>query len=193
MDVYISKKNVRDTLWGAPQNMGELVNSSASDYNVTFNKLAAYFISNRAGGKGLADIYRPIWLNPDREAELMSDMTIEEPKGFHWVLFFFDFNKTYMKPEYEAQLDELISAMREFPGAKFEISGHTDSRGSDEYNMKLSEKRADYVRKLMIQKGYEPELLISVGKGMREPVIVNAQDEAEHEQNRRVEFKIIND
>jgi len=173
--------------------MGDAINSSAEDYNVAFNKVSAYFISDRRGGKGKPDIYRPIWINPKRENELVADMTIEEPKDFHWVLFFFDFDKSEMKPEYEAQLDELVKAMLEFPGAKFEVSGHTDARGSDEYNMKLSKKRADYIKSVLTKKGLEPNQIIAVGKGMREPVIPNAQEEAEHEQNRRVDIKIINE
>ncbi len=193
MDIYMAHKQRRDSVWGAPVNMGDNINSSASDYNVAFNKVSAYFISDRNGGKGKPDIYRPIWINPARENELVADMTIEEPKDFHWVLFFFDFDKSDMKPEYEAQMDELVRAMKEFPGAKFEVSGHTDSRGSDEYNMTLSKKRAEYIKKVLIQKGLEPSQITAIGKGMREPVIPDAQDEAEHEQNRRVDIKIINE
>jgi len=193
MDIYVAHKQRKDSVWRAPENMGDAINSSAEDYNVAFNKVSAYFISDRRGGKGKPDIYRPIWINPKRENELVADMTIEEPKDFHWVLFFFDFDKSEMKPEYEAQLDELVKAMLEFPGAKFEVSGHTDARGSDEYNMKLSKKRADYIKSVLTKKGLEPNQIIAVGKGMREPVIPNAQEEAEHEQNRRVDIKIINE
>lgn len=193
MDIWVSHKGRKDTTWGAPVNLGDHINSSAADYNVAFNKVSAYFISNRASGKGKADIYRPIWINPAREKELMAHNTLEEPKGFNWVLFFFDFNMTSMKPEYEAQLDELLSAMKEFPDGKFEISGHTDSRGSAEYNLKLSQKRAEYIKDMLVKKGIDPSNLVAVGRGMTEPVIPDAQEEAEHEQNRRVDIKIINE
>lgn len=193
MDIYYAKKGRKDTAWATgPINL-EHVNSNAADYNVVFNKVSAYFISNRKGGKGKADIYRPMWINPYREKELMADVTIEEPKGFHWVLFFFDFNKSDMKPEYEAQMDELAKAMKEFPGAKFEISGHTDARGSEEYNQKLSQKRAEYIRSMLIKRGFNGDDIVAIGKGMSDPVIKDAQEEAEHEQNRRVDIKIIND
>lgn len=193
MDIYFSHKGRKDTVWSAPENLGDHINSSASDYNVAFNRVSAYFISNRASGKGKADIYRPIWINPVREKELIVNMTIEEPKGFNWVLFFFDFNMTSMKPEYEAQVDELVAAMKEFPGGKFEISGHTDSRGSEEYNRKLSQKRAEYIKDMLAKRGIPAEDITAIGKGMSDPVIQDAKEEAEHEQNRRVDIKIINE
>lgn len=96
-----------------------------------------------------------------------------------------------MKPEYEVQLNELISAMAEYPGAVFEISGHTDSRGDDNYNMKLSKSRANFVRDLLIKRGVDPNSLVAVGKGETQPIIKDAQTESEHEQNRRVEISII--
>ena len=98
-----------------------------------------------------------------------------------------------MKPEYEVQLDELVEAMKEFPGATFEISGHTDSRGDDNYNMRLSDKRAKFVRELLLKRGVDPSVLVAIGKGETEPIVPNAQTEPEHEQNRRVDVKIINE
>lgn len=192
MDIYISRKSKKDKVWGPVENIGEAINSSAADYNIAFNRVAMYFVSDRKGGKGRADIYRPSRIDPPRQNELTAEKTIEEPKGFHWVLFFFDFGKTDMKPEYEAQLDELYKALLEFPGAEFEISGHTDNRGSDDFNKKLSQKRAEYVKALLVQRGYDKRLLKAIGKGKNEPILPNAVEEYEHEQNRRVDIKIIN-
>lgn len=192
MDMYVSRKHQQETEWGPASNLGEVFNSSANDYNIAYNKLAMYFISERDGGKGAADIYYPNKFDCQSNPELPTLSTIEEPKGFNWVLMFFDFNQTVMKPEYERQMDELYSAMCEFPGASFEISGYTDSRGSAEYNLKLSQKRADYIRQLLIQRGINPRNLRSYGRGMANPVIPNAQTEDEHEQNRRVEIKLLN-
>lgn len=180
-------------IWDFPVLMDSVFNSNANDYNLIGNDKIVLLMSNRAGGMGSDDIYRPAPFVAQREAELAPDETIDEPKGFHWVLFFFDFNKADMKPEYEAQLDELVEAMKEFPGATFEVSGHTDSRGADAYNMKLSQRRADYIRSMLIKRGLSPDKLKSVGKGETEPVIPNAETEAEHEQNRRADITIIND
>jgi outer membrane protein OmpA-like peptidoglycan-associated protein len=57
----------------------------------------------------------------------------------------------------------------------------------------LSQKRAEYVRSLLIAKGYPANLIVAVGRGMEEPVIPNAQLEEEHEQNRRVDIKLLNE
>lgn len=200
IDTVVVEDTVRNTkktelreIWGVPVIMDSVFNSSANDYNLLGTEKILLLMSNRSGGVGSDDIYRPAPFVAEREPELESDFTIDEPQGFHWVLFFFDFNKSDMKPEYEAQLDELVSAMKEFPGAKFEVSGHTDARGSDAYNMKLSQRRADYIRTLLIQRGFSPDRLVSVGRGFHEPVIPNAQEEAEHEQNRRADIKIVNE
>lgn len=209
LDIYFSKlttrmvlevdtvkqtsKEVEKEIWGEPEHLSSVFNSNANDYNLIGNSKLVLLMSNRSGGVGSDDIYRPAPFTATAEPELNPDITLEEPKGFHWVLFFFDFNATGTKPEYEVQLDELVAAMNEFPGAEFEVSGHTDTRGSDSYNMKLSQKRAEYIRVLLINRGIPANKITAKGKGFHELVIENAQDEAEHEQNRRAEIRIIND
>ena len=209
LDIYFSKLTKRtveivDTVkqtttteekevWGEPEHLSSVFNSSANDYDLIGNNKLVLLMSNRSGGMGSDDIYRPAPFIAEKEPELVPPIALEEPKGFHWVLFFFDFNKSDMKPEYEVQLDELVAAMNEFPGAKFEVSGHTDSRGADSYNMKLSQKRAEYIRELLIARGIPADRLTAVGRGFHDPVIRDAKDEAEHEQNRRAEIKIIDE
>lgn len=195
MDIYYAKKSAKDTVWGEAVPACEYINSSAEDYNVVFGKEAgtAAFISNREGGHGMDDIYAALALHVSPDVELVADQMLDEPRGFNWVFFFFDLNKFDMKPEYEVQLDEVIAAMTEYPGAKFEISGHTDSRGDDKYNQKLSQKRAEFVRSLLIKRGVDANSLVAVGKGELEPIIANAETEEQHEQNRRVELSIIED
>lgn len=186
-------KKVKRDVWTEPINLDTTYNTKSNDYNLIGNSKLVMFMSNRAGGKGRDDIWLPQPYRADPDFEISPEMALVEPKGFHWVLFFFDFNKSEMKPEYLVQLDELVSAMKEFPGALFEISGHTDTRGSDQYNMKLSDVRAKYVRKLLIERGIKAEDMVAVGKGFHDPVIPNAQTEPEHEQNRRVDIKILNE
>ena len=111
--------------------------------------------------------------------------------GFLWCLYFFDFNSP-MKPEYEAQLEELAEFIKSYPDELFEISGHLDERASECLSIKLDQKRADYVRHLLIDNyGIPGSMLISVGKGKHEPYIKGAKTEEEHELNRRVEIKIL--
>jgi outer membrane protein OmpA-like peptidoglycan-associated protein len=82
--------------------------------------------------------------------------------------------------------------MQKFPEAKFEVSGYADERGSNEYNDKLSKRRAEAVKKALIEKGISADKLKIVAKGKRELQIKEAQDENQHAQNRRVEVRIIN-
>jgi outer membrane protein OmpA-like peptidoglycan-associated protein len=148
-------------------------------------------MSNRAGGKGKDDIWLPQPYRCENDFDLTPEVTMTEPTGFNWMLFFFNFNESKMLPEYLVQLDELVAAMKEFPGPKFEISGHTDSRGSYDYNKKLSQKRAEYVKSLLEERGMSASDMTAEGRSFSEPVIPNAQTEPEHEQNRRVEVRII--
>lgn len=184
---------VKRDIWTPAVNLDSTFNTRANEYNFIGSSKLVMFLSNRTGGKGKDDIYVPMPFRAEPDVDLMPEITLTEPKGFNWVLFFFDFDQSDMKPEYFVQLDELVSAMKEFPGVVFEISGHTDERGSDKYNMKLSQKRADYVRGLLIERGMSPNELVAVGKGFHETVIKNAQTEPEHEQNRRVDIKILNE
>ncbi|MCR5247560.1 MAG: OmpA family protein [Paludibacteraceae bacterium] len=103
--------------------------------------------------------------------------------------FFFEFGG--IKPEYDDRLDQLTELISQMPGEVIIIAGHTDTRGSEIYNTKLSQKRAEYIRNLILSRleyqGYNIEdyILIPVGLADFEPNVPNAQTEIEHEQNRR--------
>ena len=191
-DIFMS--HGENNKWGEAEALADIVNTPSNDYNIVFGKeIGIFFISDRPEGKGSDDIYAPAPFYITHDTELTLELPLDEPKGFHWVLFFFDLDKYVMKPEYEVQLDELVEAMKEFPGATFEVSGHTDSRGDDNYNLRLSDKRAKFVRELLLKRGVDPSVLVAVGRGETEPIVPNAQTEPEHEQNRRVDVKIINE
>ena len=105
--------------------------------------------------------------------------------------YFFTFNGQ-IRPENEDRIDQLTELISQMPGEVFIIAGHTDSRKSDEtFNLKLSQKRAEYIRNLILSRleyqGYNIEdyILIPVGLADFEPNVPNAQTEIEHEQNRR--------
>lgn len=111
--------------------------------------------------------------------------------GFKWCLYFFDFNSP-MRPEYEAQFDELAEFIKSYPDSLFEISGHLDMRASDMYSIKLDVKRAEYIRQYLIENYCIPDtMLVAVGRRNHEPYIKDAKTEAEHEWNRRAEIKFI--
>lgn len=103
---------------------------------------------------------------------------------------FFDFDKATLRPESFNELDRLVQLLTENPTIKVEISAHTDSKGSDEYNLKLSQKRAESVVNYLIGKGIAASRLIAKGYGETQPIDTNDTEEG-RQNNRRVEFKII--
>jgi len=102
---------------------------------------------------------------------------------------FFDFDKWDLRPESFVELDRVVQLMNDNPTLEIEMSAHTDSRGSDEYNIKLSENRAKSVMDYIISKGISPTRITSHGYGETRPVASNDTDEG-RQLNRRVEFKI---
>jgi outer membrane protein OmpA-like peptidoglycan-associated protein len=103
---------------------------------------------------------------------------------------FFDFDKTTLRPESIPQLDRVVKFMRDNPTVSVEIGGHTDSKGSDEYNINLSQGRAESVVNYVIEQGVDYSRIIAKGYGESLPVDTNSTDEG-RQSNRRVEFKIL--
>ncbi|NPA44981.1 MAG: OmpA family protein [Chlorobi bacterium] len=103
---------------------------------------------------------------------------------------FFDFDKATLRKESYPELKTLINLLRKNPEIKIEISGHTDNKGSHEYNAKLSQARAKAVVDYLISKGINSERLTYRGASWDEPIDTNATEQG-RQNNRRVEFKII--
>jgi outer membrane protein OmpA-like peptidoglycan-associated protein len=101
----------------------------------------------------------------------------------------FDFNKAVLKPEARAQLEGVLQALKEQPSLQVQVVGHTDGVGSDAYNMKLSQRRAESVADFLIKNGSRKENLQVDWKGKREPIASNANAEG-RAQNRRVEITL---
>jgi outer membrane protein OmpA-like peptidoglycan-associated protein len=99
----------------------------------------------------------------------------------------FDFNKAELKPEAMRQLEVVVQALREQPTLQTHITGHTDGIGSDAYNMKLSQRRAESVANYLVKNGVSRQNVRADFRGKREPVASNATDQG-RAQNRRVEI-----
>jgi len=103
---------------------------------------------------------------------------------------FFDFDKWDLRAESHLELNRVVKLLEENPAIEIEMSAHTDSYGSDEYNFKLSDNRARSVMEYIISKGISPSRIRSQGYGETKPVALN--DTPENRQlNRRVEFTIL--
>lgn len=103
---------------------------------------------------------------------------------------FFDFDKWDLRPESFIELERVVKLLNENPAIEIEMSAHTDSHGTDEYNIKLSDNRAKSVREYILSKGIAPTRIISQGYGETKPVVPNDTDE-NRQLNRRVEFTIL--
>ncbi|MCF8372058.1 MAG: carboxypeptidase regulatory-like domain-containing protein [Bacteroidales bacterium] len=108
---------------------------------------------------------------------------------------YYDLNKWDLKPKALKECDKLVGLLQSNPHITIELSSHTDSRASDEYNLELSQKRADAVAEYVISKGIEKSRIIPKGYG--ETRLKNncangvPCPESLHQQNRRTEFKVI--
>ncbi|MCH7345190.1 OmpA family protein [Pelomonas sp. CA6] len=103
---------------------------------------------------------------------------------------FFDFDKSVLKPEAKAKLDDLVSKTG---GINLEVIiavGHTDSVGTDAYNQKLSVRRAEAVKAYLVSKGLEKNRVYTEGKGEKQPVADNKTAEG-RAKNRRVEIEVV--
>ncbi len=103
---------------------------------------------------------------------------------------FFDFDKWDLRPESHIELDRVVKLLEENPAIEIEMSAHTDSWGTDEYNVKLSHNRAMSVMQYILSKGVSSNRIIAQGYGETKPVMPNDTDE-NRQFNRRVEFKIL--
>jgi outer membrane protein OmpA-like peptidoglycan-associated protein len=101
----------------------------------------------------------------------------------------FDFNKATLKPEARSQLAAVLQALKEQPGLNVLIVGHTDSVGSDAYNMGLSQRRAESVATYLVQNGVPRQSIKTEWHGESQPVASNANAEG-RAQNRRVEITL---
>jgi OOP family OmpA-OmpF porin len=82
----------------------------------------------------------------------------------------FDFDKATLRPEGKAKLDELVAKVKDIKLEVIIAVGHADRFGTDKYNQKLSEKRAESVKAYLVSKGMEPNRVYTEGKGKKQPV-----------------------
>jgi outer membrane protein OmpA-like peptidoglycan-associated protein len=110
--------------------------------------------------------------------------------GNERLLVFFDYDKTELKNESIPELERVIEFLRENPGIKVRFEGHTDDQGSDDYNDKLSQRRADAVKDYVVTAGVEKTRVSAKGLGKRQPKMQGTTDDA-RATNRRVEMVIV--
>lgn len=104
---------------------------------------------------------------------------------------YYDFDKASLRESSKTELLKLVSMMRSTPQVRIKISAHTDTRGTNTYNDRLSAERAQSVVDFLVQSGINPMRLEAQGYGKRFPVIAHAKTEDEHQANRRTTFQVL--
>ena len=140
---------------------------------------------------GKDEVVYEILLNP-RQVAIKKGMDLA--KVFEIKEIKFDYNKANIRPDAAVELTKIVEVMREYPKMKIDIRSHTDSRGADSYNLKLSDRRAKATLEWIVKQGIDRKRLKAKGYG--ETRLVNGCSngvpcsEEEHQENRRSEFII---
>lgn len=125
----------------------------------------------------------------------MSFEAIEIGKEIKIENIYYDYDKSYIRTDAAIELDKILKVLQDNPSMKIEMGSHTDARGSDSYNLKLSKKRAKAAMEYLITKGIDASRL--TWKGYGETSLVNdcgngiKCSDAIHEENRRTTFKVL--
>ncbi len=125
----------------------------------------------------------------------LTNQPINQSTNFNFLVF--DYAKHDLLPESKLTLDTVVKFLKAQPTIKFDISGHTDSKGSDTYNMALSKRRANAVSNYLASKGINKTRIKTVGYGESKPIVSNENPDgtdnpAGRMQNRRVEVNVQN-
>ena len=167
------------------------IQAGGGKYEKEIPKLGWYMITASADGylnatdsieaddDGLSPFSRDIYLQP-----------IEVGLTVRLKNIYFDFDKTTLKSESYAELNKVVDFLKRNSSVEIEISGHTDSKGSDEYNINLSQGRSQSVVDYIISQGIDSYRLTAQGYGEGKPIDTN-DSEAGRANNRRVEFTVL--
>lgn len=208
LDVFMSPLSGQHK--GEVTNLGEPINSTQDDFSLTFDDTGqkGYFASNRDGGLGYDDIYAFEYLGitieePEQEEEpLITEVPEVEEKpelpnledlGLDKI--FFDFDYFELTDTAKAILDGIVEILQKDNTVKLDIGAHTDAKGNQGYNQKLSEKRLHSTISYLKSNGIAASRL--VGKAMGESKLANSCGaisncgEEEHALNRRAEFILL--
>ena len=181
------------------QNLGNTVNSGHDDFAFIINEenQKGYLASNRRGSDNLYVFTRENYVPPvvdydDRETNLETGRQQLRDVGN----IYFDFDKATIKAESKPTLDKVVNIMNKYPELKIEIGSHADARGSDKYNMGLSERRAASTLEYLVENGIDRSRLTSKGYGESMPLNDCTEPTGctneQYAKNRRSEFTIMN-
>ncbi len=177
--------------------MGNTI-TTATPFTFVLKRGQAYKINGNKDG--LWPSVENITVKEDEERDTISQVFLIDPilkKKVKIENIYFEFDKANVLDYYKLKMDSVVSVLMQNPGYSVEVQGHTDSKGSDQYNEKLSQKRAEEAKGYIVSKGITKERVIAKGYGEKVPLAGNdkeGKDDPEgRARNRRVEFKILPD
>lgn len=124
-----------------------------------------------------------------RAAEEAAARRLAEARNMLQQMIYFDLDASDIRDDSKAQLDQKIPLLNANPGLTIKVTGHTDNRGSDEYNLALGQRRARAVRDYLVQRGIASGRITLDSRG-EEQAVAQGEDESAWAQNRRAEFEI---
>ncbi|MEP7343824.1 MAG: OmpA family protein [Gemmatimonadaceae bacterium] len=125
----------------------------------------------------------------DALARAERERRVNEARATILQLVHFDYDRADLSAESQRTLDAKLGILKDTPELRLRITGHTDERGSDEYNLALGQRRAASVKRYLVEYGITPNRLDIVSKGEESP-LCNESDDSCWRQNRRAEFEI---
>lgn len=167
------------------------INAASGSYQQEVEDLGWYVIA--ASSEGYLNAVDSVWINDPDVTPVTKDMTlqpIEVGVTVRLKNIYFDFDKTTLKTESFTELNKVVEFLTQNPTVEIEISGHTDNKGSDEYNTTLSQGRSEAVVDYIISQGIAASRLAAHGYGESKPIDTNESEEG-RANNRRVEFTIL--
>ncbi|MNL14766.1 Outer membrane porin F precursor [compost metagenome] len=160
-----------------------------SDYNIVANQAGKFSQTESVTTKGL-DRSKTLYVTLKLGVNNLDAGAVFVLKNIHY-----DFDQSYIREEAGRILDNLVNVMSQNPTLRIELSSHTDSRGKDAYNLRLSQQRAEAAVNYLVNKGIGPSRMVAKGYG--EARLLNhcgngvQCSEDEHQANRRTEIKVL--
>ncbi len=209
-DFFVSHKH--DTGWTVPENLKYPL--STTDENIFYypfnNGELAYVHKIMDEGLGSFDIYLVEPFDSGAMEEMITEQVIEDieeeeetqiPVETKYLEFdirpvHFEFDKSGLTGKAKEELNQYVGLLQKYPELKLKLIGHTDALGSDAYNQKLSERRANSVVSFLLTQGIEKNRLEAIGKGEKEFIAVNSNPDGTdnpegRKYNRRVDILVI--
>ena len=157
------------------------------------NTAMGAIIGAAVGGATGAIIGRKMDKQAEEMKKVLGDAEVRREGEGIVILFkekvLFGFDRSDLTTSAQANLDKLVNVLQKYPDTDIQIIGHTDSKGTDEYNQSLSERRASSVASYLSSKNVSSSRLTTKGMGESDPIATNDTEDG-RSQNRRVEFVI---